>query len=595
MAWPKRVPVWQDHAFVPMYRVSATRIDMFTECQRAWGYRELFGWKEPPKLGAAMGTLTHDVLEQLLKGGISSVYAWTPSSDALEKVADVPRDKVDAMIVQAPERALPILPHLPKVERALSASIERDVVFDHKRYISPGVPGADDLVISILRDLVVVEADRLNLVDHKTTKAWKWVPAPEDIVTKAQGIFYALQTLNEYPHFDIVHGRWVYTITDLSVRPEGRPVDFVVDRATCEARAIPLLHNTAIPMSRLLRRHIAHGDDRVEDLAFPTVLPPEETAPCYKYRGCPFWDQNGGPCRPGGKSNSTIVMQQLTQEILEMTQPNPYANVAGMLNPPVVTPPANVAAMRPPIPAYAMPVAAPVVAPVAAPVAAPVDQFAHLYATPSIAPVLHTYDPRTGQPDGGVFPMPGTIPGALSILASPPVPAPVVAQSAPLDEEGDEEENIATVVDAPSLPKRRGRPPGTGKALKSRHTGAVIEAGSVIGPDSEVAPLPMIAATPTTLASVSVVPMTPAAPMPEECPVPTLDPAVPLTIDGLKALYDGLVTAYSGLSQAVVRLVDAHNANTQMMNEAVAVQVLTAKNVMLAEMNDKLLNAITRQ
>lgn len=284
------------------FRVSATQISTWEECERKWGWKYIAKIPSPPSASAALGSETHAQLERYLTTG--EAFDFTKASGEIAAAG---------------------LEHLPA---PMTPGMEVEVEFAFK---SPrtGITYMGFKDVELAPDAT---PDGVPcVIDHKTTSNIKlWAKTSEDLRTNVQAQLYAADTLRKLP----------------DVTPET-PVDLKwIYYQTKGARKAKVTH------LRLLAREVAEQFDRIDAVAeilrtnLDQVTDPLQLRPnlgaCSSYGGCPYQ----------GNCNFS------PQERLKSLMAGPTANPSSLLDrlkannapsmPPAAAMPAPPAAVNPP-------------------------------------------------------------------------------------------------------------------------------------------------------------------------------------------------------------------------------------------------------
>lgn len=164
--------------------LSPSQWSTFTACQRKWAWRYLAGIREPEKKGTAIGTRVHKQYEHYLNG-----EPFDYSTPEMRKAAEI---------------AMPGIANLPpplspgmKVERPFNFETTSGILWRGVKDVS--VP--DSSVIPGCAGGVP------GIIDHKSTKARRYIKTAESLVTDVQSVVYAYDTMAEYkvPVVDVVY------------------------------------------------------------------------------------------------------------------------------------------------------------------------------------------------------------------------------------------------------------------------------------------------------------------------------------------------------------------------------------------------------
>jgi PD-(D/E)XK nuclease superfamily len=163
-------------------RLSASQVQLFRNCQRAWAFRYIQGIESPPGPGAVLGGSVHAQLETYLLGGDLD-FTTEVGYIAASGLAHLPQPGTPGMRVEHEFHFLGPSGH--------SYLGYKDV----------------ELHPSITR------GERGVIIDHKTTSDLRWQKSPETLLTDIQATLYAVDFFRERPNENDVELRWVYYLT----------------------------------------------------------------------------------------------------------------------------------------------------------------------------------------------------------------------------------------------------------------------------------------------------------------------------------------------------------------------------------------------
>ena len=166
-------------------RISASQIKTFQRCPRLWGYGKLEGMRSSSP-ATRFGNLLHGMVEAYLKEGKFT----GPSVDEARKLHEGHEEpninKALMLIANAVDSGL-----LPggHINKDIEGKVEGAVWDDDEdvRYLG-------------FLDLVVLDDGGVpvELIDHKTTSAWKWAQTAETLQFDPQISLYALHIMREH-------------------------------------------------------------------------------------------------------------------------------------------------------------------------------------------------------------------------------------------------------------------------------------------------------------------------------------------------------------------------------------------------------------
>jgi len=214
-----------------MVQVSASQIELWEKCPRAWGFRYLSGIKEPEKVYRARGKRIHSVIEGFLLTG--TIPKWDsfeipPDPDEAKEARE--HYELGARLVQ---KALDN-GHLPPAgtESCVEAQIEE--------------PVAEGIVLKGFVDLIW-ESDRLNIEDHKTTSSFDRNKTPAELMENVQLATYATSVLRADPTAQIrLSHVYYFTGNKIKVKTARVSVDVTPEDVA------KVWDTKVIPVSRLI-------------------------------------------------------------------------------------------------------------------------------------------------------------------------------------------------------------------------------------------------------------------------------------------------------------------------------------------------------
>jgi hypothetical protein len=285
----------------PKESFSPSAMSRFTACPRSWAYGYLFGlWSRKKSKAAMLGSLIHACLESYLRG--ESVYALRIDEKLYKEMSAFTEVEQRDMIAAAPERAIAGLHLLPKLEECEQVEIEKWINIDTRK-IDPDI---EPLKLSGKIDLSFKRAGQWYVVDHKSTKDFKYQKKGKDLDNDPQAIFYPLDRMLKYGLGEI-WCRWPYYLTDLSKRPKADKTDvlFTLEGRLLQARS---WLRVADGMRQWVRAVNAGSVTSIDQVPFPPNVSCVETTPCNDYGGCPYNVRKGGPCNPPTQQMGNLIM-----------------------------------------------------------------------------------------------------------------------------------------------------------------------------------------------------------------------------------------------------------------------------------------------
>jgi hypothetical protein len=484
-------------AWVPKESFSPSQLTTYSDCQRKWAWRYLFGLRELRKTkGAMLGSLIHACLELYLHGGtvgdlVGPAGELRTTLDVWQELQGYTFEEQRAMVAEAPKRALVGIEHLPRLHECEIVEVESWIDIDTARLIG----GIEPIRVVGKIDLRVRRAGRWYTFDHKSTKGrrgdpWAYVKAPDTLLDDPQGVFYPLDGMHKHG-LESIWARWVYYQTDPKVHPMSKAVDFEAHREATERAAFEWLI-VAVEMRRMVREARA-GTLQPDDIPPPRALPPDPASPCLSFGGCPYRAERGGPCRAGATldfgslilENKGVPDMNLAEKLAAARGSNAQnaaalavgviPTSAGAMPPPApMPPPAAVQAVMPPPSALLPPEA---------------------YTPPPAAPAPAQAVERPPLPPGWEW-GPDNVPrqaAAAPAASSAPMPPPVAAAAPP------------PPAEAAAAPRKRGR---KSKAEKEAEAAAAAAQGAPMSPPAtDAVELPPAAPPNLTVAQGSDFPL----------------------------------------------------------------------------------------
>lgn len=262
-----------DHPYV----FSVSQIENFLLCPRKWAFDKIDGIEEPTSAHQQLGLDVHDILENYLKFGTWIDTDLEAGQIAVPGIVDnhVPLPKTPGM----------------RVEEWFA------IQFGSAAYRG-------------LKDVEIIQPTRLPMVlDHKTTKNFKWQKTEEELLTDIQSGIYAADTMYKTGAAEVLL-RWVYYKT--VGKREARKTEVVIKHWQVDET----LHRVEQTAKRMIH-------------TLQTVSSAIEAEPnfdsCSAYGGCPH---KGVRCKvsPSGLLNS-IVRQKVTEESRSNKTNNFLANL----------------------------------------------------------------------------------------------------------------------------------------------------------------------------------------------------------------------------------------------------------------------------
>lgn len=400
-------------------RLSASQVQTFVNCPRAWSWRYIEGVADTPSPAAEKGRAVHAALEKYLAGG---------TIDFTDEIGYIAAAGVE---------------HLPKPGTP-GLLIEQEFHFE-------GPSGHTYLGYKDLEEPGII-------YDHKTTSDLRWQKTEEELASDLQATLYAVDYFRKNPEDPAVELRWVYYQTKNT-------------RKSAVTR-------TRVTQTETWQRFLAI-EKTAEDMEVASTLRALELPPnikhCDAYGGCP----HQGRCNlsPFDKMRSYMEQNKLVQLLKNKNQ-----NANGAAPPVAATAPAVPAVPAAFAPggafhgtaAAASYVAPPAPAPGPAPPAQPAQPtqnklLAHLQArgAPTAAAPAAINPPEFQPPPAPVVAPP---PAVL------PLPAPAAASTLPATAQAAGQE-LAESLSIPSatVAEKRGRGRPKSAAVPATNVGVKIK------------------------------------------------------------------------------------------------------------------------
>lgn len=237
--------------------VSASQINKYRDCPRAWAWSYLAKIRQPQAAAAALGTEVDDIQLQPYMRANKPLDLSRPSG----------------LIAQT---ALPFLP------KPMTAGLE---IQKHFLMASPrggyGYQGYMDMALPDSKDMPGCAGGVPLVSDFKTTKWWKFIKTPEDLKKDVQAQLYAMNALVESGAraVDLV---WLFMHTETPYK--AKPIFLRVD-ADHVGEQFAAIDATAAEMYDVRQRFIASGLTAEQAEPFVKSLPPTAST-CGSYGGC---------------------------------------------------------------------------------------------------------------------------------------------------------------------------------------------------------------------------------------------------------------------------------------------------------------------
>lgn len=251
------------------WHVSASQVETFTKCQRAWFNRSVLRLPAPSTAAQGLGTQIHSALE------------------AYNRHGTFPADPVMAEFVALAAHEIPP-PGVGEPEREISLETY------------PGGPRWIGFV-----DLYV-PGDVPQIIDYKTTSDFRYIKAPDDLLASPQMMSYARWALD---------GAHVGTIAEVKLthvylRTRGKKSVKRVDATAPRAQILDVWERdvATVRMMERIRQTITESDD-----VSPTGV---DTGHCNAYGGCPYRSRCGLDTTPS-KGVTTVPDPNKPSSLLE--------------------------------------------------------------------------------------------------------------------------------------------------------------------------------------------------------------------------------------------------------------------------------------
>jgi hypothetical protein len=227
-------------------------VTTFAQCPRAWHFRWVRGFKEPPSLAQQRGNHVHKGAEHTLNN----------RGDILDNEWG---RYVESMV-----------PHLPIGQK--------DILVEKKIWIdtAPGLPrwlGYIDLI-----DNSRTISEYLRITDHKTTSNFRYAKTPKELLEDTQLMSYArwcFVTGFEEEFIEVGH-LYIKTAKKTPKKPKVKPVYITVD----QGHVASIWERDLVLVEEMVRAAEIENTDLLEAKG-------TETGYCKKYRGCPHRSRCG--------------------------------------------------------------------------------------------------------------------------------------------------------------------------------------------------------------------------------------------------------------------------------------------------------------
>ena len=250
--------------------LSASQINLFKDtCQRKWYEIYINGETQPTSTALERGKIVHAHIENYILKGIHP-----------------PQDTDEGLIATAG------LAFLPKFEQG-------KVFVEHSLDAFP--PLSPTIKFKGFIDCLIVGDDYIEILDHKTTSAKKYMLTELDLMTNTQLIIYARHAMQMYPHakFKLSH---IYYLTSGKKYAEKRSVE--VDR-----EHIMKVFTDMVPT---IKSMIKAYDQQIDDME-------KNEASCFAYgQRCPFYLR----CKRDNLNDLTELLTPPQEKELQMTNTN---------------------------------------------------------------------------------------------------------------------------------------------------------------------------------------------------------------------------------------------------------------------------------
>jgi hypothetical protein len=168
-------------------RLSATQVQLFQNCQRAWAWTYVKGFRGEPTKGQEIGSRTHEQLERYAKRE-QDFFDFTDDTGYVAQTA---------------------LEHIPPRETILPSWVEGE--FQIGGPAGHTYLGYTDLEIPPAR--VGSYTTRGVIVDYKTTSDLRWAKTEEELREDTQATLYATNFFRRFSEEIDVELRWIYLQT----------------------------------------------------------------------------------------------------------------------------------------------------------------------------------------------------------------------------------------------------------------------------------------------------------------------------------------------------------------------------------------------
>lgn len=284
--------------------VSASQITQFRACQTRWYIQSVQGRKSPPSLGPLKGSAVHALAEYRQNNGH---WPIDPGPVVLpfwpEIVALAPTLDFAVFVQHALAMAQALMQKAHTVFGKFPSDTEAEAVIEVDDFALPLVGRADLILPGIA------------VIDWKTTKHFKYIKKPEQLLSDPQVIAYVLA---------------------LSAQPTLKPLPFH-HFYVCTEGAIDVRHTlTELTPSQLkLGKNQLEADvaQMAELRSIPLENVPKNTAACDTFGGCPWRSE----CFPppagisGGSMSSAFAARRASLGLAPLEPATPFVQ---SINPP---------------------------------------------------------------------------------------------------------------------------------------------------------------------------------------------------------------------------------------------------------------------
>jgi PD-(D/E)XK nuclease superfamily len=279
-------------------------------CWRQWYDEKILGNNvQVPKKGTTLGKMTHARLDGYASGRTIDDPWFTPE-DLLEfELAKAAGLDLDALWLHSRPMAIAAFPHIPPPQANMASELPVVLDVDRPWRVSPRSR------LDLIAEAQDATGPLLVVTDYKTTAGatidgvyhpWHYVPSGEQLSRDVQLLTYALGAMQQ-SGVDRCCARWIY----ISSGPQ--PLTLVRDVYLTWMPAWEYYQpwlELGDRMHAVVQLTNQHGRLPINQLPQPSVLVPNENAPCLAYGGCSKHYMLGGDCSPGDTIGAWLTLKR---------------------------------------------------------------------------------------------------------------------------------------------------------------------------------------------------------------------------------------------------------------------------------------------